>query len=170
MKNLLYSWKNSKLPPPDEKLLLAFVKRAAQLARLPEFDWNFEIEFTDDELMTRRNMELLGHEGTTDVITFSYFTGDEDDFILENDTAIDAVVNPDAALREGNRRKNSSYSRETALYVVHALLHSAGLEDIEPEDRKKMRANERRVMKKLEAEGVVFSKIFPPQEAAPGTL
>ena len=93
MKNLLYSWKNSKLPPPDEKLLLAFVKRAAQLARLPEFDWNFEIEFTDDELMTRRNMELLGHEGTTDVITFSYFTGDEDDFILENDTAIDAVVN-----------------------------------------------------------------------------
>ena len=161
MKNLLYSWKNSKLPAPCEEKLLFFVRRAAQLAHLPDFAWNFEIEFTDDELMTRRNMELLGHVGTTDVITFSYFTGDGDDFILEDETAIDAVVNPDAAFREGTKRKNSNYSRETALYVVHALLHSAGLEDIEPDDRKKMRANERRVMKKLESEGVVFSEIFP---------
>ena len=161
MKNLLYSWKNNNFPPPRRDLLIAFVRRAAQLAHLPDFDWNFEIEFTDDELMTRRNMELLGHEGTTDVITFSYFTGDGDDFILENETAIDAVVNPDAAFREGSRRKNSYYARETALYVVHALLHSSGLEDIEPEDRRRMRANERRVMKKLEAEGVVFQDIFP---------
>ena len=164
MKNLLFSWKNNKFPAPRAELLVPFVRRAATLAHLPEFDWNFEIEFTDDELMTRRNMELLGHEGTTDVITFSYFTGDDDDFILEDETAIDAVVNPDAAYREGLKRKNSSYARETALYVVHALLHSSGLDDIAPEDRKRMRANERRVMKKLEAEGVVFSDIFPEKD------
>ena len=162
MKNLLYSWKNSKLPAPCEEKLLFFVRRAAQLAHLPDFAWNFEIEFTDDELMTRRNMELLGHVGTTDVITFSYFTGDDDDFILENDTAIDVVLNPDAAFREGTKRKKSSYSRETALYVVHSLLHSTGLDDIAPEDRRKMRYHERRVMKKLESENFIFSHIFPP--------
>ena len=100
MKNLIYTWKNSKRPPPEPEKLIPFVKRASELAGLPDSGWNFEIEFTDDELMTRRNMELLGHEGTTDVITFSYFTGDGDDFILENETAIDAVVNPDAAFRE----------------------------------------------------------------------
>ena len=158
MKNLLYSWKNNNFPPPDRELLIPFVRRAAQLAHLPEFDWNFEIEFTDDELMTRRNMELLGHEGTTDVITFSYFTGDDDDFILEGETAIDAVVNPDAAMREGEKRKNSCYARELALYIVHALLHSSGLDDIDPADRRRMRYHERRVLKKLQEENLlVFS-------------
>lgn len=160
MKKLIFTWKNSR-PAPDARRLEEFVRRAADLAGLPRFDWNFEIEFTDDELMTYRNNELLGHEGTTDVITFSYFTGDEDDFILENDTAIDAVVNPDAAFREGARRKNSSYARETALYIVHALLHSSGLDDISPEDRRKMRYHERRVMKKLESEGFSFTELFP---------
>ena len=162
MKKLIYTWKNSKLPAPDPELLSAFVKRASVLAGLPDFAWNCEIEFTDDDLMIRRNMELLGHEGTTDVITFSYFTGDDDDFILENDTAIDVVLNPDAAFREGSKRKKSSYSRETALYVVHSLLHSTGLDDIAPEDRRKMRYHERRVMKKLESENFIFSHIFPP--------
>lgn len=158
MKNLIYTWKNSKLPPPEPEKLIPFVKRASELAGLPDSGWNFEIEFTDDELMTRRNMELLGHEGTTDVITFSYFTGDDDDFILEGETAIDAVVNPDAAMREGEKRKNSCYARELALYIVHALLHSSGLDDIDPADRRRMRYHERRVMKKLQEENLlVFS-------------
>ena len=103
-------------------------------------------------------MELLGHEGTTDVITFSYFTGDDDDFILEGETAIDAVVNPDAAMREGEKRKNSCYARELALYIVHALLLSSGLDDIDPADRRRMRYHERRVLKKLQEENLlVFS-------------
>ena len=150
MKNLLYSWKNSKLPPPREELLVSFVRRAAQLAHLPEFDWNFEIEFTDDQLMIRRNMELLGHEGTTDVITFSYFSGDEDDIVLEGETAVDVVINADAAAREGAKRKNSSYARELALYIVHAMLHSTGMEDHTPEERRRMRYHERRILSKLD--------------------
>ncbi|MBQ9502644.1 MAG: rRNA maturation RNase YbeY, partial [Lentisphaeria bacterium] len=155
MKNLITSWKNSKLPPPDPAALEHFARRAVQLAGLPDFDWNFEIEFSDDDLMIRRNRELLGHEGTTDVFTFPYLSGDEDDLLLENEVAVDAVVNLDAALREGRRRKNSSYSREAALYIVHALLHSAGLDDLTPEDRRRMRRRERSVMKKLAEEDIL---------------
>ncbi len=165
MKNLITSWKNSKLSPPGHAALERFARRASQLAGLPDFDWNFEIEFTGDDLMIRRNRELLGHEGTTDVITFPYFSGNEDDRLLENEVAVDAVVNLDAALREGRKRKNSSYSREAALYIVHALLHSAGLDDLTPEDRRKMRRRERAVMAKLASENLL--PVFP-EGSVPG--
>ena len=155
MKHLIGTWKNSKLPPPDPEELERFARRAAELARLPDFGWNMAVEFTDDELMIRRNRELLGHEGTTDVITFPYFSGGEEDRFLEDETAIDAVVNLDAARREGAKRPTSSYSREAALYIVHALLHSAGLDDLTPEDRRRMRRRERAVMKKLAEEDLL---------------
>lgn len=155
MKHLIGTWKNSKLPPPDPAELERFARRAAELARLPDFGWNMAVEFTDDELMIRRNRELLGHEGTTDVITFPYFSGGEEDLFLEDETAIDAVVNLDAARREGAKRRGSSYSREAALYIVHALLHSAGLDDLTPEDRRRMRRRERAVMKKLAEEDLL---------------
>ena len=155
MKSLTTSWKNSELPPPDPEELARFARRAADLVRLPDFGWNMAVEFTDDELMIRRNRELLGHEGTTDVITFPYFSGGEEDLFLEGETAIDAVVNLDAARREGAKRRSSSYAREAALYIVHALLHSAGLDDLTPEDRRRMRRRERAVMKKLAEEGLL---------------
>ena len=103
MKSLITSWKNSELPPADPEELERFARRAAELARLPDFGWNMAVEFTGDPLMIRRNRELLGHEGTTDVITFPYFSGNEDDRLLENEVAVDAVVNLDAALREGRK-------------------------------------------------------------------
>ena len=150
MKKLISTWKNNHIPPPDPEKMENFARQAAQLAGLPDFDWNCDIEFTDDQLMIRRNMELLGHEGTTDVITFSYFSGDEDDIILEGETAVDVVINADAAAREGAKRKNSSYARELALYIVHAMLHSTGMEDHTPEERRRMRYHERRILSKLD--------------------
>lgn len=105
-------------------------------------------------------MDLLGHEGTTDVITFCYFD-EEFPEMLEDETAIELIVNPDAAQREGDKRKNSSYSRETALYVVHGLLHSSGEDDLEPISRRRMRRREREVMTALEKEGFVWQEIFP---------
>lgn len=164
MQSLHFQWRNPLLPAPDSGELERFVRRAADIAGLPtDFSWDCQIEFTDDDLMTRRNMELLGHEGTTDVITFCYF--DDDPWLLEGECAIDLVVNPDAALREGCRMRRKGYSQETAVYVIHGLLHSAGFDDIDPADRKKMRQQEHRVVNRLLKEGFVFEKIFPPANA-----
>ena len=81
--------------------------------------------------------------------------------MLEGETAIELIVNPDAAMREGAKRKNSSYSRETALYVVHGLLHSAGEDDLDPVSRRRMRLRERAVMSALEKEGFIWNELFP---------
>ena len=161
MQKIQYKWKNPEHPAPKRSMLNSFAARAAHYARLPEnFNWILSVEVVNDAVMTRRNEELLGHEGTTDVITFCYF---DDQFpeMLEDETAIELIVNPDAAQREGNKRKNSSYSRETALYVVHGLLHSAGEDDLDPVSRRRMRRREREVMTALEKEGFIWEELFP---------
>lgn len=161
MQKIYYKWRNPNHPKPNRAELNRFARLAAHYASLPEeFGWFLEVDFVDDPAMTRANEGLLGHEGTTDVITFCYFDGDFPG-LLEGETAIELIVNPDAAEREGKKRKNSSYSRETALYVVHGLLHSAGEDDLDPVSRRRMRRREREVMKALENEGIVWDKLFP---------
>jgi probable rRNA maturation factor len=161
MQKIQYKWKNQSHPAPLKSKVNLFAQRAAHYARLPEdFDWLLSVEFVNDRIMTKRNWDLLGHEGTTDVITFCYFD-EEFPEMLEGETAIELIVNPDAAQREGEKRKNSSYSRETALYVVHGLLHSAGEDDLDPVSRRRMRRREREVMTALQNEGFVWEELFP---------
>ena len=161
MQKIVYKWKNQNHTAPPKSKLNHFAERAVHYARLPEnFEWQLSVEFVNDTIMAKRNQDLLGHEGTNDVITFCYFD-DEFPEMLEGETAIELIVNPDAAQREGEKRKNSSYSRETALYVVHGLLHSAGEDDLDPVSRKRMRRREREVLAALEKEGFVWQEIFP---------
>jgi len=107
--------------------------------------------------MARINEEYVGHEGTTDVITFCYL--ESDDELFDGDIAVDLLICADVAEREGSKRKNSTYARELALYVVHGLLHSAGEDDLDAVSRKRMRRREREVMKELE-KGFEFKDIF----------
>ena len=97
-------WQNPRHPAPRKSDLRRFADAAAKCAGLPaEPVWDLNIIFTGDAGMTRYNEELLGHEGTTDVITFSYFdTADEWE---EGETMIELIINPDAAAREGRAGK-----------------------------------------------------------------
>ena len=143
---------------PDRSKLRKFVHRAAELAGLPVgVSWSCDILFVGDRRMEEMNMELLGHEGATDVITFCYF---EEDFCTEPDEVmVELIVNPEAAAREGLRRPGG-YSRETALYIVHGMLHSAGEDDLDPVSRRRMRRRERECMAVLENE-FELSALFP---------
>jgi len=125
--------------------------KAAQLTRLPvERDLIINIAFVNDREMAKINANYVGHEGTTDVITFCYL--ESDDELFDGDIAVDLFVCPVVAEREGAKRKNSTYARELALYIVHGLLHSAGEDDLDAASRKRMRRREREVMKELEKE------------------
>jgi probable rRNA maturation factor len=121
-------------------------------------DQEFNLIFAGDRAMARINRDFVGHEGTTDVITFNYLEGDE--LPGADETAVELVICPDVACREGASRRDSSYGRELALYVVHGILHCSGYDDLEPEARSKMRRAERRVMKALGAE-FDFDEVFP---------
>ena len=134
------------------------ILRAAQLTRLPiERDLIINIAFVNDRAMAKINEDFVGHEGTTDVITFCYLEGDDE--LFDGDIAIDLFVCADVAEREGAKRKNSNYARELALYIVHGLLHSAGEDDLDTISRKRMRRREGEVMKVLEKE-FDFETIF----------
>lgn len=153
------AWEVRRLPRPKKKELSRLVERAAVLAGLPDdFDWELDVRFVGDRAMTVANREYVGHEGTTDVITFSYF--DDPDSLFPGEAAVELIVCIDAALREGAAREDSSYSREMALYLVHGLLHSAGEDDLSPGPRRRMRRREREVLGELEQE-FDFAAIFP---------
>lgn len=123
-----------------------------------DFDWELDVRFVGDRAMTRANREYVGHEGTTDVITFSYF--DDPASLFPGEAAVELIICIDAALREGAAREDSGYSREMALYLVHGLLHCAGEDDLSPGPRRRMRRREREVLTALEKE-FDFAAVFP---------
>ena len=141
----------------NQRKLKKFIEDAAAIAPLPvEHDWILNVIFLDDGKMAEANSEYVGHEGTTDVITFSYL--DDMDSIFPGDIGLELFVCADVAARVGARRKDSYFEREIALYIVHGILHAAGYDDLCPADRRKMRYHERRVLKKLQEENLlVFS-------------
>lgn len=160
MKHLNSSWETRRYPRPKRSELIRLARRAAELAGLPtDFDWDLGIRFVGDRTMAQANAEFVGHEGTTDVITFSYF--DDPGSLFPGEAAVELLICLDAARREGEKRADSSYSREVVLYIVHGLLHSAGEDDLSPAPRRRMRRREREVLAGLEPE-FDFAALFPP--------
>ncbi len=159
MNRLHSSWETRRLPRPKKSELVKLARRAAELVGLPEdFDWDLDVRFVGDRAMTEANRRFVGHEGTTDVITFSYF--DDPGSLFPGEPAVELIICVDAALREGAVRADSSYAREMVLYLVHGLLHSAGEDDLTPGPRRRMRRREREVLGVLELE-FDFGALFP---------
>ena len=158
MKQLHSKWNNRRHPAPKRQDLESFCRRAAFFAGLPDTEWELELLFTNDRSMARYNAEIVGHEGTTDVITLSWV--DDPEGLFPGDPELILIVNPDAAAREGAEREESSYSCEVALYIVHGMLHAAGEDDLEEAPRLSMRAAEKRVMAAL-AQEFSFASLFP---------
>ena len=159
MISLSYSWESRRFRRPKKNELIKLTAKAAELAHLPtDMDWELNIRFVGDREMARANREYVGHIGTTDVITFSYF--DDLDNLFPGETAVELIICLDAAKREGAARKDSCYSKEMILYIVHGLLHSAGEDDLSPAPRKRMRRREREVLDGLAAE-FELEMLFP---------
>ncbi|MDD2403111.1 MAG: rRNA maturation RNase YbeY [Victivallaceae bacterium] len=137
------------------------VRRAAEICRLPVAEeLAINIVFAGERAMARINRDFVGHEGVTDVITFNYLECKDE--LKNGDMAVELVICPDVAVSEGGRRENSSYAEEVTLYIVHGFLHCSGFDDLESDERRKMRHAERRVMKQLKTE-FVLAEIFPQQ-------
>ncbi len=152
------SWRNARHPAPGRKVLTDFARAAAELSHLPdETDWVLDVTFTNDRSMKRYNAELVGHRGSTDVITFAYL--EDAECFFPGEVGVELIINPDAAAREGEKR-GTGYSRELALYLVHGLLHAAGEDDLDVSSRRRMRRREREVIAALER-SFDFAEVFP---------
>ena len=92
------------------------------------------ISIVDDPTIHRLNREHLDHDWPTDVISF-VFENDEGHI----DGEIIASVDTAARLAE---QAACSTEDELLLYIIHGLLHLAGLDDTAPETRLQMRQTE----------------------------
>jgi probable rRNA maturation factor len=95
------------------------------------------IAIVDDPTIHQLNREHLDHDWPTDVISF-LFEADEAAASVEGEI----VASIDTATRL-SQAAGWSPQDELLLYVIHGLLHLAGLDDIEPADQLEMRTAER---------------------------
>lgn len=115
------------------------------------------IAIVDDQTMRQLNAERLGHDWPTDVISFVL---DEFDDRVEGEVIASAETAAQVCSVAGWRAMD-----ELLLYIVHGLLHVAGMDDIEPEDRQAMRLMERECLLALglaqaEQHGLCFDSVI----------
>lgn len=118
--------------------------RAAEwiVARFKLRSLTASISIVDDPTIHRLNREHLDHDWPTDVISFVF-----DNEGGEVDGEIIASIDTAARLAQ---QAAWPAKDELLLYIIHGLLHLAGLDDIAAEDRQKMRQAERDCLLALE--------------------
>lgn len=101
------------------------------------------VHLVNGEEMARLNEEFLGHDGSTDVITFDYQeTARAGELCGEIFISVDDAV--DCA-----PRFRTSWQAELARYLVHGVLHLQGHNDRRPAARRAMKKLENRWLKQL---------------------
>jgi len=114
------------------RLIMRYVKPEP-----PAAEWDAVcVILTDDALIRRINQEFLGHDRTTDVVSFVYpaLPGQEGGAVGE------VFVNVQQALRLGPRYGGAA--RELALYAIHGCDHLSGADDATEAERRRMRGRE----------------------------
>ncbi len=140
-------------------MILKFLKEICNESGLTKIignEKNVSFTFVSPRVISKINREYVGHKGVTDVISFSYLEENYDD----EETVADIMICVEVAHKEGQKRDNSSYAEELALYAVHGILHIVGEDDLTEDKRKQMRRREREVITKLK-QNFDFNNIFP---------
>lgn len=105
--------------------------------------------FVDEATMAELNVEHMGHEGPTDVLSFPIDAEDaladgQDHHVLLGDVVIcPAVAHRNAPGHAG------TYPDEIALLTVHGILHVLGHDHAEPEETMVMQARERELLERF---------------------
>ena len=97
--------------------------------------------------MARVNETFLQHSGSTDVITFDH----QDDGAAASGLHGEIFICIDDALSQA-REFRATWQSELARYVIHGILHLDGFDDLQPAARKKMKAEENRMLKSVSNE------------------
>lgn len=132
-----------------ETWLIAYEDIACEAASLalaraahPESPLSFlatiEVALVDDETSDRVHREFMDIEGETDVITFHHG---------------EIVIGAEVAARQA-AEYGEPLAREILRYFVHGLLHLAGHEDAEDDERAAMEAAQEEIVAGLWANGL----------------
>ena len=103
--------------------------------QLPE-DVEVDLLFVDNEAIREMNLEYRDKDSATDVLSFPMYEPDEEIDDEEEVLLGDIVI---------------SLEREVMYLLVHGLLHLAGYDHMEEEDKKVMRAQEEKLLAQIGA-------------------
>ena len=92
---------------------------------------------TDDKEIAELHEQFLGDPSPTDVMSFEMDYGSE--LVVSVETAQRVAIEAGHAVEA-----------EVALYIVHGMLHTVGFDDIDDDDRRRMRDAEREIMRRLQ--------------------
>jgi len=123
---------------------------------------NISVSILDDNVMIELNKKYLGHDHTTDVISFDLtdpeaFKGNPEDGDEQKtgidpgdqvERVFDILVNFEMAQRQG-RLRGHSVEAEIALYITHGMLHNLGFDDNTDENAEKMHKKEDEILSQL---------------------
>ena len=109
---------------------------AATLGSVGVPDLEVSLLLTDEREIAQIHHRHLGRRSGTDVLSFDL------------DGRAEVVVSVERARRQA-RRMGHTIRAETALYIVHGILHLCGYDDKAPESRRRMRAAEQRILTSL---------------------
>lgn len=124
----------------------------ALLGELKVVEAELGVTFVADDEMTLVNETFLQHEGSTDVITFDHTTTQDSrrksKVAEHNSLHAELFICVDEAIRQAKRFR-TTWQSELTRYIVHGVLHLLGHDDHRAADRRKMKCEENRLVRKL---------------------
>ena len=124
------------MPPIDRKAVAAWIRSVAATYGKQVGDLGYV--FCTDREMLDVNVQYLGHDYFTDIITFDYSDG----HVVSGDMYISLdTVRTNSELFAGEfdtRRFASAYLEELHRVIIHGVLHLCGIGDKEPGERELM--------------------------------
>lgn len=126
----------------DGKFLRAIMAYLRE-TEFSEFQGEACFHLVSKRRMAEVNWEFLQHEGPTDVITFDLAEDPEGITFLA-----EIYICPGVAIDQA-KEFETNWQDELIRYHVHALLHLKGYDDLTPPERRKMKQQEERIMKRI---------------------
>ena len=119
---------------PEKRLTAAWLKRVAEEEGYTLGDVTYI--FCSSKVHRKMNIDFIGHDYFTDVITFDY-SDLRGEGVVSGDIFIDVETVADNARIYGVTAR-----QEMLRVVVHGVLHLCGQKDKDPEDEKEMHRKE----------------------------
>lgn len=148
--------------PPERRLPLGFLRRAAALAvrqgsPAGQADpVEISLTLTGDRRVHGLNRDYRGLDRPTDVLSFSLWEGQIPPPPPPGQPRLlgDVVISLDTAVRQAEEQGHGLL-REVAWLISHGVLHLLGHDHPDPEARERMKALEDRVLAILEKDGAL---------------
>ncbi len=121
----------------------------AEQEGLPD-DMVIGLTFTDDDAIQEINRETRGIDRATDVLSFPMYERDDEIELFEDELAPfgDIVLSVPHAQAQAVEYGHS-VEREVCYLIVHGLMHLAGYDHIEDDDKAEMRAAEEALLNRV---------------------